>query len=306
MSKVMSMKDAISKTVKSGDLVFIGGMQHGEPSAAVHEILRQRIDHLTLTGALTVSTTLLIAEGRVDKVLTGYYAQDVNRSVMLSRAREAGKLPRFVEYSHFGIAQALLAGQMGIPYIPVRSMVGSDMLKYNDNIKLIDDPFNPGQKTGAVRAINPDVGIIHVQRCDKDGNAQRYGTIGVDAEGVNASKTVIVTTEKIVESDVIRRDPNRTIIPGYRVAAVVEAPFGAYPMHLAGCYLDDRPRWMGSLSSEDGLALYLELLVYGCQDWNEYMEKQKELNDNPRYFEHLKIKQIPSDPIYSGNEELGK
>src|ERR1035437_10394219 len=150
---------------------------------------------------------------------------------MLSRAKEMGKLPRFVEYSHFGIAQALHAGQMGLPYIPVRSMVGSDMLKYNPNIKLIDDPFNPGAKIGAVKAINPDVGIIHVQQCDKDGNAQRYGTLGVDAEGINASRNVIITTEKIVDSDVIRRDPNRTIIPGYRVAAVVEQPWGAYPMH---------------------------------------------------------------------------
>ena len=146
-----------------------------------------------------------------------------------------GTYPVFQEYSHFGIAQALLAGQMGVSFLPIRSQAGSDMLKYNPEIKVIDDPY-AGGKIGAVGAIVPDVGIIHVQRCDENGNAQRYGSLGVDAEGINASRTVIITTEKIVDSDVIRRDPNRTIIPGYRVAAVVEQPWGAFPMHLAGCY----------------------------------------------------------------------
>ena len=95
------------------------------------------------------------------------------------------------------------------------------------------------EKLAAIRAIIPDAGIIHVQRADTDGNAQKWGTMGVDVEGINASKRVIVTTEKIVDSDVIRRDPNRTIIPAYRVSAVVEQPWGAHPQHLAGCYEDD-------------------------------------------------------------------
>ena len=221
MSKVMTMKEAISGFVKSGMTLFIGGMQHGEPTAAVYEIVRQRLDRLKIAAALTTSTSLLIGEGRVEKVYTGYYGQDFNRLYWLSRAKSIGKYPVFQEYSHFGIAQALLAGQMGVSFLPVRSMVGSDMMKYNPEIKLIDDPFTGG-KIGAVGAIVPDVGILHVQRCDAEGNAQRWGSLGIDAEGINASKTVIITTEKIVDTEVTRRDPNRTIIPGYRVAAVVE------------------------------------------------------------------------------------
>lgn len=303
MSRVMSMQEAISRYVKSGTLLFLGGMQHGEPFAAVHEILRQKIDHLQIVSCLTISTNLMIGEGRIDKFYTGYYVQDTNRSYYLNRAKENGTLPVFQEYSHFGIAQALLAGQMGIPYLPIRSQVGSDMLTYNPDIKIIDDPFSEG-KIGAVKAIVPDVGILHVQRCDENGNAQRWGSLGVDIEGINASRTVIITTEEIVDSEVIRRDPNRTIIPGYRVAAVVEQPFGAFPMHLAGCYGSDWPGFLSEFSSEDGYAHFMEEYVYGIKDWNEFMERWRAYKGED-YFKRLEIKLEPSDPIYSGWEELG-
>ena len=303
MSLIINMQEAISRYVKRGTLLFLGGMQHGEPFAAVHEILRQRIDHLKIVSCLTISTNLLISEGRVDKIYTGYYHQNIKRSFMLNRAKSIGKYPVFQEYSHFGIAQALLAGQMGISYLPIRSQVGSDMLKYNPDIKVIDDPFTGG-KIGAVKAIVPDVGILHVQRCDENGNAQRWGSLGVDAEGINASRTVIITTEKIVDSDVIRRDPNRTIIPGYRVAAVVEQPWGAFPMHLAGCYSSDWPGFLADLSSEDGYDNFMEKYVYGVKDWNEFIKLWRELKGEA-FFKRFDVKLEPSDPIYSGWEEKG-
>ncbi len=302
MGKVVTMKEAISKYVKSGDLLFISGMQHGEPFAATHEILRQGIDHLKTAACLATSVSLLIGEGRVDQVYTGYYAQDVHRSHILSRAKAMGKFPVFVEYSHFGIAQALLAGQMGVSYLPIRSQVGSDMLKYNPNIKVIDDPFTGG-KIGAVKAIVPDVGILHVQRCDANGNAQKYGSLGVDIEGINASRTVIVTTEKIVDSEVIHRDPNRTIIPGYRVSAVVEQPWGAHPMHLAGHYSGDWPGLLAELGTEDGYDNYMKKAVYGVKDWNEYLKVRRTMK-REGYFENLQVQTIPSEPIYSGHKEL--
>ncbi len=302
MNKVATMREAISKYVKSGNTLFIGGMQHGESFAGIHEVLRQRIDHLTTVACLSVSISLLIGEGRVDKMLTGYFGQDWTRSYTLARAKEKGWYPEFVEYSHFGIAQALHAGQMGVPYLPVRCQVGSDMLKFNPNIKVIDDPFTPGAKIGAVKAIVPDVGILHVQRCDPEGNAQRWGSMGVDIEGINASRNVIITTEQIVDSDVIRRDPNRTVLPGYRVGAVVEAPWGAHPMHFAGCYNGDWPGFMAELGNEEGYEAYMRDFVYGTKDWNEVIELRKAVKGEA-YFDRLKIGKIPSEPIYSGYSE---
>lgn len=297
MSKVMTMKEAVSRFVKSGDTLFLSGMQHGEPAVAIHEIVRQEIDHLTLISALVTTSNLLIGEGLLDRMLTGYANQD-DRSYAITKAREMGRLPVFEEYSHFGISLALLAGQMGLPFVPTRSQIGSDMPKYNENIRSMDCPFTGG-KIGAIRAINPDIGIIHVQRADAEGNAQKWGTIGVDNEGINASRKVIVTTEKIVDSEVIRRDPNRTLIPGFRVDAVVEQPWGAHPMHLAGCYGGDMWGFYAETGPKEGYEFYIEQYVYGVSDWDEYLKKRREIKGD-EYFEKLQIQPITSEPITTG------
>jgi glutaconate CoA-transferase subunit A len=297
MSKVMTMKEAISRFVSPGDVLFISGMQHGEPSAAVHEIVRQKIDHLTLVSALVATTNLLVGEGLLDKMVTGYSAQD-ERNYSITRARARNRLPVYEEYSHYGVSLALFAGQMGLSFIPARSQVGSDMLKYNKNIKAMQCPFT-GKTIGAVRAITPDVGIIHVQRADAEGNAQKWGTMGLDQEGINASRKVIVTTEKIVSPDVIRRDPNRTIIPCFRVAAVVEQPWGAYPMHLAGCYSGDMWGYYGETGPKEGYEAYVEQFVYGVKDWNEYLRKREAIKGK-EYFDRMKINPVVSEPIITG------
>ena len=159
--------------------------------------------------------------------------------------------------------------------MPTRSHLGSDMMKYNEDIQSIDCPFSGG-KIGIVKAIVPDVGVIHVQRCDAEGNAQKWGTLGVDFEGINASKRIIITTEKIVESNVIQRDPNRTMIPGFRVSAVVEQPFGAYPSYLAGCYNEGLRG--GGMEDETGWDKYVNSTIYGVKDWDEYLENLKKTN----------------------------
>ena len=297
MNKVMTMKEAVSRFVKTGDILFISGMQHGEPSAAIHEIVRQKIDHLTLVSVLVATANLLIGEGLLDKVLSGYINQD-ERSYAVAKAKAAGRLPVYEEYSHFGISLVLMAGQMGIPFIPTRSEIGSDMPKYNKNITSVKCPFT-GKPLGAIRAVNPDVGIVHVQRCDAEGNAQKWGTMGVDVEGINASKKTIVTTEKIVDADVIRRDPNRTIIPGFRVSAVVEQPFGAHPMHLAGCYSGDMWGYYFDTGPKDNYESYIKDLVYGVRDWDEHLKKKAEIKP-PGYFENFKIKPVESEPIITG------
>ena len=297
MNKVMTMKEAVSRYVKSGDTLFLSGMQHGEPAAAIHEIVRQKIDHLTLVSVLVATANLLIGEGLVDRVLTGYISQD-ERSYAVTKAKTTGRLPVYEEYSHFGISLVLMAGQMGIPFIPTRSEIGSDMPKYNKNITSVKCPFT-GEPVGVIRAVNPDAGIVHVQRCDAEGNAQKWGTMGVDVEGINASKKIIVTTEKIVNADVIRRDPNRTIIPGFRVSAVVEQPFGAHPMHLAGCYSGDMWGYYFDTGSKENYEAYIKDLVYGVKDWNEHLKKKAEIKP-PGYFENFKIKPVKSEPIITG------
>ncbi|MFC1953116.1 CoA transferase subunit A [Chloroflexota bacterium] len=297
MSKLMTMKEAVEYNVKSGDKLFLGGAQHGAASAAVHEIVRQKIDHLTVIALLS-NTNLLIGEGLVDRLLTGFAVIDEKRSYVIRRARDMNKLPVFEEYSHFGIALALFAGYMGIPFMPTKSQVGSDMLKYNENIKSIECPFTGGQ-VGVVKAFVPDVGILHVQRCDKEGNAQKWGTLGVDHEGINASRKIIITTEKIVDSEVIQRDSNRTIIPGFRVSAVVEQPFGAYPIHLAGCYTDG-PNVFGLMANEEAYDNYMQEAIYGVKDWNEYLDNLKKQHGE-EYLNNLKIKNpAMSEPVISG------
>ena len=297
MSKVMTMKEAGSRFVRPGSILFVSGMQHGEPSAAVHEIVRQKIDHLTLVSALLATTNLLVGEGLLDKVVTGYVNQD-EKMYAIARAVAMNRRPVYEEYSHFGISLALFAGQMGIPFLPTHSQIGSDMLKYNPNLKTTVCPFT-GEKLGAVRAIVPDVGIIHVQRCDADGNAQKWGTMGMDQEGINASRTVIVTTEKIVDCETIRRNPNLTIIPGFRVSAVVEQPWGAHPMHLAGCYSGDMWGYYAETGPKEGYQSYVEQLVYGVRDWDEYLKKRA-AKKGEGYFEKLKITPILSEPIITG------
>ncbi len=299
MSKVMTMKEAVSEYVHSGDTLFISGCQHGEPAAAVHEIIRQKINHLTLICALAGSSSLLIGEGCLDRLITGYSPQDTSRGYSLNKAIKNNTRPVYEESSHFAIALALFAGYMGVPFLPTKCLLGSDMLKYNENIGSTKCPFT-GEIVGAVKAVVPDIGIIHVQRADTEGNAQKWGTLGIDLEGVNASKKVIVTTEKIVDSDVIRRDPNRTIIPGFRVNAVVEQSWGAFPMHLAGCYKGDMFGNMAELGNEEGYENYMSKFVYGTKDWDEFLKLRREFKGD-KYFEDLEIKEpVFSEPVIHG------
>jgi glutaconate CoA-transferase, subunit A len=297
MTKVISMQEAVSRFVKRGDILFLSGAQHGSPTAATAEIIRQKIERLTVVSILS-SANNLIGEGLVERLITGYNFLDEKQHQFLSKARAMNKFPIIEEYSHFGISLALYAGYMGVPFMPTLSQIGSDMLKYNSNIREIQDPFS-GRNVGVIKAIVPDVGIIHVQIADTEGNAQKWGTLGVDVEGINASKRIIVTTEKIVDTQIIKRDPNRTIIPAFRVNAVVEQPFGAYPGHLAGCY-NDAPFIWGPAAKPDDYEKTLNDSVYGVADWNEYLENLKK--DRGRdYFDNLKVRNpVLSEPIATG------
>jgi len=300
----MTMKQAINAYVKQGDMVFFSGMQHGEPVAAIHEIIRQKIDHLTIVPALTLSLGLLIAEGLVDKLVMAFVRDLFGKreSYTIIKAKKNNCYPELEEYSHFGLSLALLAGEMGISFMPTKSMLGSDIEKHNNkHIKRLKCPFT-GEEVVAVKAINPDVGIIHVQRADPYGNAQKWGSLGMDRVGINASKKIIVTTEAIVDFDVIRRDPNRTIVPGVRVNAVVEEPWGAYPIHLAGCYDSDLMGFLGEIEGKGAETFenYMKEFVYGVASRRELILKIRATKGDD-YLEKLKLKEtVLSEPVRTG------
>ncbi|MEW6667529.1 MAG: CoA-transferase [Thermodesulfobacteriota bacterium] len=301
--KVMTMKEAVRTYVKPGDTVFFSGMQHGEPVAAIHEIIRQRIGHLTVVPALTLTVGLLIAEGLVDKLITAFVRDlfDKRRSYTVTKAKQNGCYPALEEHSHFGLTLALHAGELGISFMPTKSLLGSDLARHNQNITTLQCPFT-GEKMAAVRAINPDVGILHVQRADRDGNAQKWGSLGMDRSGINASRKIIVTTEQIVDSDVIRSDPNRTLVPGVRVSAVVEEPWGAYPIHLAGCYDSDLKSYLDGIEggSAETFEAYMREFVYGVESRAELIQKLM-ARKGEEFFEGLRPKKtVFSEPISMG------
>lgn len=297
--KLMTMREAISRFVKPGDTVFFSGAQHGEPSAAIHEIARQGIDHLTTISILTATLPVLVAEGLVDRLITAFCVQNDEQNFALPRARKLGKAPVIEETSHLGISLALLAGQLNVPFMPTRALLGSNIVDYNENLTKMSCPFTHDSLV-AVRAVRPDVGILHCQRADAEGNAQKWGTLCVDVEGLGASEKLIVTAEEIVDSDVIRRDPNLTIVPGFRVSAVVHQPWGAYPWSLGGFYNRDMSGFMAAFRAPESLEAYLRDAVHGVGSWEEYLDETKK-NKGEDYFSNLAIKnRFLSAPTITG------
>lgn len=282
------MAEAVREHVRPGSTVYFAGMQHGEPSAAIHEIVRQRIGQLTVVSALTHTVALLLGEGLLKKIVFAYLLDLYEKeNCLAARARRLGAYPELEELSHYGLSLALLAGQMGVPFLPTRAQLGSSFPQHNPNLREFACPLT-AQKLLAVGAITPDIGFIHTQRADATGAAHRWGSGGMDTMGINACRKIIVTTERIVGSEVIRADPNRTIVPSFRVAAVVEAPWGAYPLHLAGCYHSDLPAFSAACRDEKTYAAYVERYIHGVADRAE-MVRRLAADVGEEYFDRLKL-----------------
>ena len=242
-SKVMSLEEAVGRFVSDGDTVYAGYLC--VPFALTHEIIRQRKRGLEVVGASAVfPASELILAGCCSRVRTGYL-QAAMQSPQVAEMMARGEL-EYEDYSNQAIAMMLMAGALGIPFIPTRSFLGTGYLAAEnqthpgsipDHMKWaeMESPFD-AQKVVLLPAIRPDVAIMHEQRADADGNVQTWGHQGDARWGLAASRKVIVTVEELVPSEVVRSDPNRTIIPGMRVSAVVHCPFGAHPSGLAGYY----------------------------------------------------------------------
>jgi len=295
MSRLIPLKKAISELVTDGDVVYAAGFTHLIPFAAGHEIIRQGRKNLTLARATPdLIYDQMVAAGCARKIIFSYMGNPGVGSLRIVRsAIERGDL-EWEEYSHFGMITRLQAGAAGLPFLPMNQTGATDLEKSNPQIKRIPDPYG-GKDVIVVPALNPDVAIVHVQRADKNGNAQLWGIIGEQKEAAFAAKEVILTAEEIVEESVIRSDPNRTIIPGIVVSAVCHVPFASHPSYSQGYYDRDNEfylAWDKISESKESVKAYLDEWVYGVNDRDEYWEKlsqktRKRLKVKARYSEKI-------------------
>jgi glutaconate CoA-transferase subunit A len=278
-TKLMGMQQAISRFVHDGDVIVIEGFTHLICFAAAHEIIRQRRRELSLCR-LTPDLIYdqLIGAGCARKLIFSWAGNPgAGPLYALRRAVEKG-LPNpleLEEYSHYGMVARLTAGAANLPFYPLRNYMGSDLPRVNPQIKKVACPFT-GEELAAVPALNPDTAIIHVQRADENGNAQIWGLIGVQKEAAFASRNTIVVAEEIVAESVIRSDPNRTLIPGLIVDAVVSEPFGCHPSYVQGYYDRDNDfylRWREISKDVARFNSYLDEWIYGVRDRAQYVER---------------------------------
>ncbi|MBN1222810.1 MAG: CoA transferase subunit A [Candidatus Aminicenantes bacterium] len=295
------MHDAVSTFVSDGDTIVIEGFTHLICFAAGHEIIRQKKRDLTacrLTPDLIYDQ--LIAAGCVKKVVFSWAGNPgVGPLYGLRRAVEQG-IPREIaieEYTHFGMVARFVAGASKMTFMHLDTFSGSTLSEMNPNIRKVKCPFS-GREYAAVPALNPEVAVIQVQRVDAEGNAQIWGLMGVQREAAFASKKVIIVAEELVESAVIRSDPNRTIIPGMKVDAVVIEPLAAHPSYAQGYYDRDNRfyvDWHKISKDRNTMEWYIDEWIYGVSDRSEYRDKL-----GPEILEKLKAGQKLAPPVNYG------
>lgn len=280
----MSVSEAVRRFVKNGMTVGIGGQNINRCAMAVsHEIIRQGIRDLTLVGCnLSIQMDILVGAGLVKKCICGTgNLERFGSTYNFRRAVERGEL-EVDDYSHNAMVARFLAGEMGLPFMPTRSMMGSDLLKQHPSgadMKWVNmaNPWDPGDNVILLPAMSPDVSIVHVQRCDPCGNVVIDGILNHEPEMIRASRAVIVSCEEVVPEEVIRSHPERTVIPFHFVSAVVEQPFGAHPTATYGYYeYDDvHIRYYQDMASrgDEDFAKYLKEYVLDSADFVDYLEK---------------------------------
>ncbi len=275
VDKLMTEQEAVDRFVYDG--CYIGTELYGTvrcPMSLTREIVRQRKKDLRVCGQGVAELDLWLAAGLVKKLDLTYIGLEVyGTSYALRRAVESGQVETCVEWSNGAISWRMKATAMGVPFIPVRSMLGSDTFNYSA-AKVVNDPFT-GLQVCLLPALILDVGLIHVHRADRYGNAQIDGITGFAFEMARASKRLIISVEEIVPTEEIRKQPDRTIIPYYLVDAVVHAPFGSHPGEMAYLYERDDAvfrEWIDASKTPEGAQAYLDKYVHNVQDHQAYLE----------------------------------
>ncbi|MFH9262954.1 MULTISPECIES: CoA transferase subunit A [unclassified Streptomyces] len=304
--KVMSMREAVAAFVRDGDTVSLEGFTHLIPTAAGHEIIRQGRRNLTvvrMTADIVVDQ--MLAAGCVTGLVSSFVGNSSAGSLGELRRRiehaDPGPLA-FEEYSHYGMVCRYLAGAQRLPFYPLRSYAGSDLTSVNPGIRKVVSPY-PAADGGAeqiyvVPPVNPDVTIVHAQRADRRGNTQVWGLTGVQAEAVYAAEKAVVVVEELVADEVVRSDPNRTLIPAHAVDAVVVCPRGAHPSFAQGYYDRDNAfyrSWSAISKDPARLREWLEEWVYGTADHAEYVAKLGE-----EFWAGLAVGEALSEPVNYG------
>jgi glutaconate CoA-transferase subunit A len=275
--KVVSLEEATS-FVEDGDAVGLGGSTMSRtPMGMIWALIRAGKKKLSCSrGIVSTDGDLLFGSGVCDHMVTSWFSQGIlwGVSKVMRHHVETGKA-RYDEWSHLAVGMRFRAGAMGIPFMPIRSMLGSDVREQRPEAVEIDCPFTR-EKLLLVPALNPDVALIHVQRADAYGNAQIDGLQFMDIDLAMAANRVILTTERIVSNDQIRRAPDHTKIPFFTVDAVVELPFGCAPHECYGLYepMMRHMEYYVDLVNTDpvaGMREYLDRFVYEPKSWNAFL-----------------------------------
>ncbi len=281
--KVTTVRDAVTRLVRDGDYLAVGGFGGVRiPTAVLHEILRQGTQNLSLAGHTATHDFQILCAGnlmgrgktlaRVDiAYVIGLEARGL--SPHARRVMESGDV-EWVEWSNYTLAVRFKAAAMGVPFLPARSMLGTDTLRHS-GARVLTCPFT-GQRFAAIPALYPDVAAIHVHEADCYGNCRIRGTTVADLDLARAARTLIITCERLIPSREIRRDPTRTVIPFYCVDAVCEVPFGSYPANMAYEYFSDEEHlraWLTAERDATEFRAFLDRHVYGVADFNEYLER---------------------------------
>lgn len=279
MSKIKSLKEAIAQDIQDGMSVVMGcGLESLIPFAAGYELIRQKKKDLTLIAPISdIQFDQLIGAGCARKVIAAWVGNvAAGLAHNYRRAMEEG-IPHPLEveeHSNFTIGLALKAAAMGLPYLPTKTARGSDFSR-GEQFRAVQCPFT-GEELLAVRALSPDVAILHVQRADAEGNAHVWGNLGVVAEAARAAKGVLLTCEEVADHELILRDPNRTVIQGFLVSSVVHAPFGSHPSPTQGYARRDDDFYFDyhkESRTREGFERWLEKWVLGVKDHNEYLSR---------------------------------
>ncbi|MFO8019623.1 MAG: CoA-transferase [Promethearchaeia archaeon] len=308
-NKIMDIKDAVKKFVKAGEMLVTCNFLHGNPYAIVHEIIRRGVKDLTVTSCSSIEEMdLLLSGGCLSKIITSYYHRAGGRRYKreLDRTLYEDEI-EIEDYSNFTMVSMFMAGALGYDFMPVmKSVKHSDIYKVRTfrnekKMKTIKSPFT-GEETVVVPALNPDVAIVHVQRADKYGNAQYWGSEGTLKWSALSAKKIIVSCEEIVSHEKIKRSPFLTVIPAFRTSAVCEIPWGGHPSPMAGYYNTDitfRSLYFGQALSGIANEKWLEEWVYEREDREDYIDHYiQRFGKEP--LNVLKVNEFMSDQINMG------